>query len=77
MNPHIFREYDIRGVADLDLTDEVTESIGRAFGSRIRQALRSSREGVATATFTKPRGCDPRRPLGSSSPRFRSLFAAW
>ncbi len=33
MNPLIFREYDIRGVADRDLTDEVVEHIGRAFGT--------------------------------------------
>lgn len=33
MNPLIFREYDIRGVADRDLTDEVARDIGRAFGT--------------------------------------------
>jgi phosphomannomutase/phosphoglucomutase len=33
MNPHIFREYDIRGVADRDLTDEVAHRIGRALGT--------------------------------------------
>ncbi len=31
MNKNIFREYDIRGVADRDLTDEVAEGIGRAY----------------------------------------------
>ena len=36
MNPHIFREYDIRGVADRDLSDEVAEGIGRAFGARVK-----------------------------------------
>lgn len=35
MNPHIFREYDIRGVADRDLTDDVAEGIGRAYGARV------------------------------------------
>ena len=30
---NIFREYDIRGVADIDLTDEVANAIGRAYGS--------------------------------------------
>lgn len=29
---HIFREYDIRGVADRDLTDSLAEGIGRALG---------------------------------------------
>jgi phosphomannomutase/phosphoglucomutase len=35
-NPQIFREYDIRGVADRDLTDEVVRSIGAAFAQRMR-----------------------------------------
>ncbi len=35
MNPHIFREYDIRGIAEEDLTDEVTFGIGRAFGTLV------------------------------------------
>ena len=30
-NPQIFREYDIRGLADRDLTDEVARSVGDAF----------------------------------------------
>ncbi len=33
MNQNIFREYDIRGVADQDLTDDVVECIGKAFGT--------------------------------------------
>lgn len=35
---HIFREYDIRGVAERDLTDEVVEGIGRGYGSVLREA---------------------------------------
>src|SRR5438046_1571111 len=30
MNDHIFREYDVRGIADRDLTDDVVEQLGRA-----------------------------------------------
>ncbi len=37
MNPAIFREYDIRGIADTDLTDDVVRAIGRAFGARMRE----------------------------------------
>ncbi len=37
MNPAIFREYDIRGIADTDLTDGVVRAIGRAFGERMRE----------------------------------------
>ena len=33
MNNEIFREYDIRGSVEPDLTDDVVLSIGRAFGS--------------------------------------------
>lgn len=33
MNLNIFREYDIRGVADRDLTDELTRALGRALGT--------------------------------------------
>ena len=36
MNPQIFREYDVRGIADEDLTDEVVENLGWAYGSLIR-----------------------------------------
>jgi phosphomannomutase/phosphoglucomutase len=32
MNPRIFREYDIRGVADRDLPDDVVHAIGLAIG---------------------------------------------
>ena len=34
MNPRIFREYDIRGVADQDLTDDVVAAIGLQIGER-------------------------------------------
>lgn len=33
IQPTIFREYDIRGVADRDLTDPVVEAVGKAFGT--------------------------------------------
>lgn len=36
MNPAIFREYDIRGVADRDLTDDVVYRLGQAFGTYIQ-----------------------------------------
>lgn len=32
-NPFVFREYDIRGVADRDLTDELARELGRALGT--------------------------------------------
>jgi phosphomannomutase / phosphoglucomutase len=33
LNPHIFRQYDIRGVVGPDVTAEVAEGIGRAFAT--------------------------------------------
>jgi phosphomannomutase / phosphoglucomutase len=38
LNPEIIREYDIRGVADRDLTDETCYLLGRAIGTFQRRA---------------------------------------
>ena len=38
MNPAIFREYDIRGVVGRDLTEDVVENIGYAYGTLMKQA---------------------------------------
>jgi len=37
MNPEIFREYDIRGVVDKDMTADDAERIGRGVGTFLRQ----------------------------------------
>lgn len=37
MNPQIFREYDIRGIADRELTDDTVRAVGRAFADRMRE----------------------------------------
>lgn len=37
VNPAIFREYDIRGVADRDLPEDVVYRLGQAFGSYIQE----------------------------------------
>jgi phosphomannomutase/phosphoglucomutase len=37
MNPQIFREYDIRGLVDEDLTEEVVEKLGRGLGTIVRR----------------------------------------
>jgi len=44
MNRQIFRAYDVRGLADRDLTDAVATALGRAYGTMIR------REGGSTVT---------------------------
>ena len=40
MNPHIFREYDIRGIAGTDLDAAGAETLGRAFGTLFRAERR-------------------------------------
>jgi len=60
MNSHIFREYDIRGLVDADLTDEVVALLGRGLGTVIR------RKGGQSAAV----GRDCR----ASSPRFRDAL---
>jgi phosphomannomutase / phosphoglucomutase len=39
LNAHIFREYDVRGIVDQDLTGDVAERLGRAYGSELRNLL--------------------------------------
>jgi len=37
INPQIFREYDIRGVVDKDLTPDIARILGQGFGTRMAQ----------------------------------------
>lgn len=37
MNPHVFREYDVRGVVDKDLNEEFIVNLGRAIGTYAQQ----------------------------------------
>lgn len=43
INPAIFREYDIRGIWEKDLTEEVIERIGKAFSVYLRNALKKEK----------------------------------
>ncbi len=36
VNPHIFREFSVRGIADRDLTDDVVTGLGQAIGTFFR-----------------------------------------
>lgn len=38
INPQIFRQYDIRGVAERDLTNETVELLGKAFGTYVKES---------------------------------------
>lgn len=45
---HAFREYDIRGVADVDLTDDFARSLGKAFAFLLRrEASEAGKAGAA------------------------------
>ncbi len=63
MNPHIFRAYDIRGVAERDLTDTLVHGLGRAFATQLQ---REGRKPVVAV------GWDARL----SSPRLRDALRA-
>ncbi len=58
INAEIFREYDIRGIAERDLTSPVIEALGRAFASYLKP------KGIKTVTvgydarLSSPRLCD-------------------
>ena len=60
MNPQIFREYDVRGLVDTDLTDSVVENLGRGLATMVK------REGGSTIVV----GRDARL----SGERFRDAF---
>ena len=49
MNPLIFREYDIRGVAERDLDSGLVRDIGRAFGTFLRATRSDRSRSAATA----------------------------
>ncbi|MFL5302950.1 MAG: phosphomannomutase/phosphoglucomutase [Anaeromyxobacteraceae bacterium] len=38
LSPTLFREYDVRGVAGLDLTDDAVEVVAKALGTMVREA---------------------------------------
>ncbi len=69
MNPRVFREYDIRGVADRDFTDDFVRNLGRAVAERVR---RSTPSASATYKPTMAIGRDCR----TTSPRIHAAFVA-
>lgn len=58
INPEIFREYDIRGIAERDLTSSVIEGLGRAFGIYIKQKEINSATLGYDARVSSSRLCD-------------------
>jgi phosphomannomutase/phosphoglucomutase len=54
LTPHIFREYDIRGIVGEDLGPEVSEQIGWAYGSLVREETGRERAGVVVGQDNRP-----------------------
>ena len=52
--PHIFREYDIRGIVGTDLDPEVTYLVGKAYGSVLRETLDGTGARVAVGEDNRP-----------------------
>ena len=52
--PHIFRQYDIRGVVGEDLDEAVAEQVGRAYGTLIREATGRKDPTVVTGQDNRP-----------------------
>lgn len=65
MNPRVFREYDVRGVADRDLSDDFARDLGRAIGTMIVRAGTPGRQ----PTFALGRDCR------ASSPRLHAALS--
>ena len=58
MNTEIFREYDIRGIAERDLTSPVIEALGRAFAAYIKPKGINTVAVGYDARVSSPRLCD-------------------
>ncbi len=58
INHEIFREYDIRGVADRDLTSPVIEALGRAFATMVQKRGISAVAVGYDARVSSPRLCN-------------------
>lgn len=58
LNSEIFREYDIRGIADSDLTSPVIEALGKAFASYLKPMGINTVTVGYDARISSPRLCD-------------------
>ncbi|HEY0252931.1 MAG TPA: phosphomannomutase/phosphoglucomutase [Kofleriaceae bacterium] len=59
MNPRVFREYDIRGVADRDLDDKLVHALGMAIGKKVagEQNVRGPAEEARVGNVVVGRDC--------------------
>lgn len=54
INPQIFRQYDVRGLVGQDLTDEVTEELGKGYGTYLLQQGVSGHPKVSVGYDARP-----------------------
>lgn len=73
LNPAIFREYDIRGVVDRDLTPEVAETIARAYATYLRQKQAQETQRDATRRKRRKSSSDEI----TAAVRRRSAMPSW
>jgi phosphomannomutase/phosphoglucomutase len=59
MNSRIFREYDIRGLVDIDLTNEVVRLLGRAFAAYLSRHGKNKVVVGRDGRLSSPRFSDP------------------
>jgi phosphomannomutase / phosphoglucomutase len=52
--PHIFRQYDIRGIVGEDLDEGVAELVGRAYGTMLREATGRTDPSVVVGQDNRP-----------------------
>ena len=52
--PHIFRQYDIRGIVGKDLDVSVAEAVGRAFGTYARRTIQDRTPSVVVGMDNRP-----------------------
>lgn len=70
VNPQIFREYDIRGIVDKDLTGPVLDTIGRAYATMLYQADTTLGPGEGRGTAERNKRVVVGRDVRLSSKRF-------
>lgn len=56
LDPHIFRAYDIRGKADVQITEEACHAIGKAFGSAVRDMYETDHPTIAVGRDARTHG---------------------
>ena len=59
-NPHIFREYDIRGIADLELSETLVANLGTAFAIHVREQSTKESDRLVIAIGRDGRHSSPR-----------------